>query len=102
MTEHEPLFPRAWRETETLRGSRVLWLAAVFSGAALAVALYFVAPGDGGIAFAIVGLLAGFFGAYALAVIGSVPATALRARAIEREREAEWASVKPVVRRGAR
>lgn len=95
MTQHEALLPRVWRDTANVRKSTAWWIAAVLSGATLAVAAYYVAPGAS-VLFAIGGLVLGFFAPYVLALAWHGPGASVR------QREAEWAEVVPVVRRTPR
>jgi hypothetical protein len=99
MTNRERWLPRAWRDTESTRRSIAWWTAAVLSGAALGVGGYYIAPDDNGLLWAFLGVVTGFFAPYALAVLWGMPLAALRDRSEQQARQAEWAAVKPVVRR---
>ena len=93
MMQRESLLPRAWRDTANVRKSTAWWIAAILSGATLAVAGYYIAPGGASLLFAIGGVVLGFFGPYLLALAWHVPGASVR------QREAEWAKMGPVVRR---
>ncbi len=69
MASHESAVSRSWRDAERTRGSRAWWIAAVITGAALAVAGYFIAPSGAAILFAFAGVVIGFFAPYALALV---------------------------------
>ena len=75
MAFHESALSRSWRDTEGTRGSLAWWIAAVITGAALAVAAYYVAPGDSSLLFAFAGVVIGFFAPYALALVWSLLGT---------------------------
>ncbi len=69
MAFHESALSRSWRDTEGTRGSLAWWIAAVITGAMLAVAGYYVAPGGASLFFAFAGVVVGFFAPYALALV---------------------------------
>jgi hypothetical protein len=69
MAFHESALSRSWRDTERTRGSRAWWIVAVITGAALAVAAYYVAPGDSSLFFSFAGVVVGFFAPYVLALV---------------------------------
>jgi hypothetical protein len=73
MAFHESALSRSWRDTEGTRGSLGWWIAAVITGAALAVAAYYIAPGDSSLFFAFAGVVIGFFAPYALALAWNLP-----------------------------
>lgn len=93
MTQRESTLTRAWHDTDNVRRSLVWWLAAVACGAALAVAGYYIAPGDSSLVVAFAGVVTGFFAPYVLALVWNVPGASVR------QRNEEWAKVGPVVRR---
>jgi hypothetical protein len=68
MAFHESALSRSWRDTERTRGSIAWWIAAVITGATLAVAGYYAAPGDSSLFFTFAGVVIGFFAPYALAL----------------------------------
>ena len=68
MAFHESALSRSWRDTDTVRRSLAWWIAAVITGAALAVAAYYIAPGGWSLLFAFAGVVIGFFAPYALAL----------------------------------
>jgi hypothetical protein len=61
-----------------MRGSLVWWVAAVIAGATLAVAGYFVAPSGASVVFAGLGVIAGYFAPYVLAVVWNLPSAKVR------------------------
>ncbi len=69
MAFHESALNRSWRDTGGTRGSRAWWIAAVITGAALAVAGYFIAPDGASVLFTFGGVVIGFFAPYVLAVV---------------------------------
>jgi hypothetical protein len=73
MTLHESALSRSWRDTAGTRGSVAWWIAAVITGATLAVAAYYVAPGDSSVFLAFAGVVIGFFSPYALALFWNLP-----------------------------
>jgi hypothetical protein len=72
MTQRESAWARAWRDTASVRISFAWWLGAVLSGAALAVAAYYLAPDNRSLLFAPAGVLVGFFAPYVLALTWKV------------------------------
>ncbi len=73
MAYHESTLSRSWRETQGTRGSLGWWIAAVITGATLAVAAYYVAPSDSSLLFAFAGVVVGFFAPYALVLVWNLP-----------------------------
>ena len=69
MAFHESALSRSWRDTQGTRGSLAWWIAAVITGAMLAVAGYYAAPGDSSLFFAFAGVVIGFFAPYAVALV---------------------------------
>jgi hypothetical protein len=68
MAFSESALSRSWRDTQGTRGSLAWWIAAVIMGATLAVAAYYVAPGESSLLFAFAGVVIGFFAPYAFAL----------------------------------
>jgi hypothetical protein len=73
MAFHESPLAQPWRRTEGTRGSLAWWIAAVITGATLAVAAYYIAPGGLSLFFAFAGVVIGFFAPYALALVWNLP-----------------------------
>jgi cation transporter-like permease len=80
MAFHESALSRSWRDTEGTRGSLVWWIGAVITGATLAVAGYYVAPGGSLVLFAVAGVVIGFFAPYVLAVAWGLARASVRQR----------------------
>ena len=99
ISDHEPLLPIAWDNTRGIRRSVAWWGVAVLSGAGLGVAAYYAVPSDSSWLWAFAGVFAGFFAPYALALLFGMPLAVLRDRSAEKAREAEWAKLRPIVRR---
>jgi hypothetical protein len=78
MTQRESTLARAWGDTEGTRGSVSWWIAGVITGATLAVAAYYVAPGDSSLLFAFAGVVCGFFAPYAVALAWNLPRASVR------------------------
>ncbi len=93
MTFHESALSRSWRDTQGARGSLAWWIAAVIAGATLAVAAYYIAPGDTSLFFALAGVVIGFFAPYALALVWNLP------RASVRQRNEAWTEIEKLARR---
>jgi hypothetical protein len=73
MAFHESALNRSWRDNKGTRGSLAWWIAAVITGATVAVAAYYIAPGDSSLFFAFAGVVIGFFAPYALALVENLP-----------------------------
>jgi hypothetical protein len=69
MAFHESALSRSWRDTQGTRDSLAWWIAAVITGATLAVAAYYIAPGDSSLFFAFGGIIIGFFASYSIALV---------------------------------
>lgn len=93
MTQRESTLTRAWRDTDKIRRSAAWWLAAVVTGAALAVAGYYAAPGDTSLPVAFAGVVAGFFLPYALAIVWALPRASLQ------QRDEAWAEIDKLAQR---
>jgi hypothetical protein len=78
MTQRESTWTRAWHDANTVRRSLAWWIAAVRSGATLAVATYYIAPGHSSLLFAFAGVVFGFFASYVLALIWNLPRASVR------------------------
>jgi hypothetical protein len=93
MSHPDPILPRAWNDSIGTRRSRAWWIAAVIAGAIGGIAGFYIGSGNGSYVLLILGIIGGFFAPYAAAVLWHFPDTAAR------EREKEWAKVRPIVRR---
>jgi hypothetical protein len=93
MTQRESTLARAWGDTEGTRGSLAWWIAAVLSGATLAVAAYYIAPGNSSLFFAVAGVVIGFFAPYVLALVWGLLG------AYGRQRNEAWTEIEKLARR---
>lgn len=93
MTNRESTWTRAWRDTNGVRRSVAWWLAAVACGATLAIAGYYIAPGDSSLLVAFAGVVTGFFAPYVVALAWNLP------RASVRQRDEAWTEIEKLARR---